>query len=79
MPEHTIAYIDQAFEQESFEHDPYAEADYDCFAGEDALAISTWIENLKGLKSTAAARLSNRREHVFFSSRPIAISSRPNF
>ncbi|KAF3044578.1 hypothetical protein E8E11_008151 [Didymella keratinophila] len=43
MPVHTIAYIDRAFEDKSFEHDSYDEED----------------NNFKGLNLTAGALLSN--------------------
>ena len=60
MPVHNIAYVDWAFEVESFELDSYEE-NYDEYLGEedDALVSSTWIENLKGLKLTAGAVLSD--------------------
>jgi hypothetical protein len=59
MPTHTIGYIGQALEDESFGDESYDEEDYGYVEEEDALITSTWILNLEGLKLTASTLLSD--------------------
>ncbi|KAF3037465.1 hypothetical protein E8E12_002623 [Didymella heteroderae] len=59
MPVHTVACIEQVFEDGFYDHHADEEEVYEYFEEEDALDGSVWIKNLQGLKITASALLSN--------------------